>query len=142
MSDQLTTLLLANEVPVDPPVAFADALLDRCLQELRPRRRGGLVVALALVGALVVAGAATATYFATHRSATPPPSSPPSGLTIIRTLPTQNAVSTIAAVIDGRLRTIWHCPNHVWCGVLTSMAWSPDGRHLAITLGEIGGRSG
>jgi dipeptidyl aminopeptidase/acylaminoacyl peptidase len=141
VSDPLTTLLLANEVPVDPPVAFADALLDRCLHELRPSRRRGLVIALAVVGALVVAGAATATYFATRESATPA-QPPPSGLTIIRTLPTSNAVSTIAAVVGGRLRTVWHCPHHIWCGVLTSMAWSPDGRHLALTLGEIGGHSG
>jgi dipeptidyl aminopeptidase/acylaminoacyl peptidase len=141
MSDPLTTLLVANEVPIDPPAPFADALLDRCLHELRPRRRRGLVVALALVAALVVAGAATATYFATRDSAAPAPP-PPSGLTIIRTLPSSNAVSTIAAVVDGKLRTVWHCPHRVWCGVLTSMAWSPDGRHLALTLGEIGGRSG
>lgn len=141
MSDPLTTLLLADEVPVDPPAAFGDALLDRCLHELRPRRRRGLVVTLAFVAALVVVGAATATYFATRESAAPAQPSP-SGLTIIRTLPGSNAVSTIAAVVDGRLRTVWHCPHHIWCGVLTSMAWSPDGRHLAMTLGEIGGRSG
>jgi Tol biopolymer transport system component len=141
MSDPLTTLLLADEMPVDPPAVFATALLDRCLDELRPRRRRGLVVALAFVAALVVAGAATATYFATRESAAPA-QPPESGLTIIRTLPTSNAVSTIAAVVAGRLRTVWHCPHHIWCGVLTSMAWSPDGRHLAMTLGEIGGRSG
>lgn len=141
MSDELTTLLLAEEVPVDPTAAFADALLDRCLNELRPRRRLGLVVALTFVAALIAAGAATATYFATRESAAPA-QPPPAGLTIIRTLPSSNAVSTVAALIDGRLRTVWHCPHHIWCGVLTSMAWSPDGRHLAITLGEIGGRSG
>jgi dipeptidyl aminopeptidase/acylaminoacyl peptidase len=141
MSDPLTTLLLADEVPVDPPVAFADALLDRCLHELRPGRRRGLVVALAFVATLIVAGAATATYLATRESAAPAPPSA-TGLTIIRTLPQSNAVSTIAAVVDGRLRTVWRCPHHIWCGVLSSMAWSPDGRHLAMTLGEIGGRSG
>jgi len=140
LSDPLTPLLAANEVRVDPPAAFANALLDRCLHELRPQRRRGLV-ALAFVAALVVVGAATATYFATRDSAAPAPPSP-SGLTIIRTSPSSNAVSTIAAVVGGRLRTVWHCPHHVWCGVLTSMAWSPDGRHLAMTLDEIGGRSG
>ena len=40
------------------------------------------------------------------------------------------------------LRTVWQCPEHTWCGDATSMAWSPGGRRLALTLGEIGGRSG
>ena len=48
------------------------------------------------------------------------------------------------AVVDtrGRLRTVWTCPKHIWCGDLTSIAWSPNGRRLAMTLGEIGGTSG
>ena len=139
MSDPLTALLLADEVPVDPPAGFADALLDRCLHELRPRRRG-LVVALAFVGALVVAGAATATYFATHRSPTTPPPAPTGALTVMETVGAKD-MATISAVLDGRLETVWRCPHGIWCGMLSSIAWSPDGRRLAMTLGEIGGRS-
>ena len=55
-----------------------------------------------------------------------------------------NGVSRIAAVgPGGRLRTLWRCPERgVFCGDLTSIAWSPDGKRLAFTLDELGGMSG
>jgi dipeptidyl aminopeptidase/acylaminoacyl peptidase len=141
MSDPLTSVLLQNEVPVDPPAAFADALLDRCLHELRPRRRRALVVSLAFVATLIVAGAATATYLATRHSAAPTPTSPAGALTLSEE-GGKPQLSQITVVVDGRQRVVWRCPHETFCGTLSSIAWSPDGRHLAMTLGEIGGTSG
>ena len=44
---------------------------------------------------------------------------------------------------SGKLRVVWRCPEHVaFCGDLTSIAWSPNGRRLAFTLDEVGGTSG
>ncbi len=36
---------------------------------------------------------------------------------------------------------VWQCPHARFCGEPTSVAWSPDGRRLAITLVEYGARS-
>lgn len=145
-ADPMISALSTVDRAVVPRAAFADGLLDRCLDELgtpaatrrRTRRR---VVGLVVAFALVVAGAATATYLATRGSA---PSAPkgPSELTVL--MDGGNGVSRIAAVgPGGRLRTLWRCPEHgVFCGDLTSIAWSPDGKRLAFTLDEVGGLSG
>ena len=145
-TDPVISILATVDRAVAPRAAFADGLLDRCLDELRapaatrPRMRrlsAGLVVALALL----VAGAATATYLTT-RGSTPAPPKGPSELTVL--MDGGNGVSRIAAVgPGGRLRTLWQCPERgVFCGDLTSIAWSPDGKRLAFTLDELGGMSG
>jgi dipeptidyl aminopeptidase/acylaminoacyl peptidase len=145
-TDPVISVLSTVDRAVVPRAAFADGLLDRCLDELRapaatrvrPRRLTvGLVVALALL----VASAATATYLAT-RGAAPPGPKGPSELTVL--MDGGNGVSGIAAVgTGGRLRTLWRCPERgIFCGDLTSIAWSPDGKRLAFTLDELGGTSG
>jgi Tol biopolymer transport system component len=54
-----------------------------------------------------------------------------------------SSLARVGVVEPGRkLRIVWQCPEHTWCGTLTAVAWSPDGRRLALTLSEIGGRSG
>jgi hypothetical protein len=70
-SHELDAALATVDRPVDPRAAFADALLDRCLDELRPRaartriRHRHVALAIAVL-CLVVAAAATATYLATQ----------------------------------------------------------------------------
>jgi dipeptidyl aminopeptidase/acylaminoacyl peptidase len=145
-------LLAGLDGPIAPRAAFADALLARCLSELEPRRRwrsmprtrSGRVVAV-LAAFLILAAVATATYIALRRHAALPR---PAELTLIkltsgRITGSHPGLATIQAVDNGgRLRTVWQCPERTWCGDLTSMAWSPTGRRLALTLDEIGGRSG
>lgn len=96
------------------------------------------VIALAIV--LVVTGVATATYLIVHSRAAGAPEAP-GVLTLAGGEP--NGPSKIFEVTpSGRLRLVWHCPENAFCGMLTSVAWSPDGKRLAMTLDEIGGRSG
>jgi Tol biopolymer transport system component len=53
-----------------------------------------------------------------------------------------NGTSQISVVQpDGSARVVWRCPHDRFCGDLVSSAWAPDGRHVAISLTEIGGRS-
>jgi dipeptidyl aminopeptidase/acylaminoacyl peptidase len=141
---------------VQPRSAFAESLLAECLEELQapsrptlrlrlPRNRA-LRLLVAVGAALVLAAAATATYLAARKtaSAVVPRAAQ---LTVIqahdeRIRGVRGSLAAIAVLDSGRLRTVWRCPKHIWCGDLTSMAWSPNGRRLAMTLGEIGGRSG
>jgi hypothetical protein len=140
-----------------PRPLFAESLLAECLEGLQtpsrrplrlrlPRSRA-LRVLVALGVALVLAAAATATYLAARKTTTAVvPNS--SQLTVIseqdgRIRGVRGSLASIA-VLDTRrrLHTVWTCPKRIWCGDLTSMAWSPNGRRLAMTLDEIGGRSG
>ena len=80
---------------------------------------------------LLLAGVATATYFAVRgpSGASTPRSSQ---LTIILSTGAGMRVAVIAAIDStGRLRPLWRCPEEVFCGELTSVAWSPDGRRIA-----------
>ena len=140
--------------PAAPRTDFAEALLATCLLELwAPVRRSRsalgwlpqsrvLRAAIAIAVFLVLAGVATATYFAVRGSpATPAPSQ--AQVTVITSTGGGMSLAEIAAVgPGGRLRILWRCPERVFCGELTSVAWSPDGKRLAVTLDEIGGRSG
>jgi len=144
--DPLDTLAVLDR-PVEPRDDFAQRLLDRCLVELAAgtiplgRRRAFVHFAAAAVF-LVVAAAATATYLALRSSPVSAPR-PAGALTVITASPRPLQLAGIAVVgADGKLRTVWHCPGRVFCGALTSIAWSPDGKHLAMSLGEIGGQSG
>ncbi|MEP6812457.1 MAG: hypothetical protein ABI990_05665 [Actinomycetota bacterium] len=150
ISHELDAALATIDHPVAPRAPFADALLDRCLDELRPQaprarlRRRHVALAIAVL-CLVLAAAATATYLATRSTRAAPPSGA-AELTVIRSL-NSNSGSGVAAIAavgpHGALRTLWRCPERgVFCGDLTSIAWSPDGKRLAFTLDELGGMSG
>jgi WD40 repeat protein len=143
--DPSIALLAGVERPVDPRPEFAEALLGRLLVELghSPRRiprARTLLLAAALL--LLLAGVATATYlFERSGAAVTPLDAPPGTLTLIDQ--TSNGVARIVAVLPGgRVRVVWKCPGHVkFCGDATSVDWSPDGRRVAFTMDEIGGRS-
>jgi hypothetical protein len=143
--DPLETLA-ALDRPVEPRGDFAHDLLARCLAELEPapvpiRRRAWFATAVA-AALLVLAGAATATYLAL-RSTGSSHAARAARLTVITSGPPPQGLARIALIgPGGRLRTIWQCPGPVFCGTLTSIAWARDGMHLAMTLGEVGGRSG
>ena len=142
--DPVTPLFGGIERPVDPRPEFADGLLDRLLVELerpgRPVLRARtLLLAAALV--LLLASVATATYLLERTDAITPLDAPPGTLTLIDQK--ANGVARIVAVLPGgRTRVVWRCPGRVrFCGDLTSIDWSPDGRRVAFTIDEIGGRS-
>ncbi len=110
------------------------------------RRRLSIAVAAAFL-VLALAAVATATYLALRRSAAHPAPSP-AEVSVIKqgpervTQPDTSLAKLVVADSAGRLHMVWECPERTWCGTLTSIAWSPDGRRLAMTLSEIGGRSG
>jgi dipeptidyl aminopeptidase/acylaminoacyl peptidase len=143
-------VLVGFDRPVEPRREFADALLASCLAELMPataparrRIRRGVRLAVAVVGVLLaLAGIATATYLAL-RPAVVRNAPRPGQLTVILGSARSGPTAKIAAVdAAGRLRVVWRCPEPVFCGELTSVAWAPNGRRLALTLDEIGGTSG
>jgi WD40 repeat protein len=143
--DPTTALLVGVERPVDPRPEFAEALLGRLLGELaHPRRRvpGARTLLLAAALLLLLAGVATATYlFERSGAVVTPLDAPPGTLTLIDQA--SNGVARIVAVLPGgRVRVVWKCPGHVkFCGDATSVDWSPDGKRVAFTMDEIGGRS-
>jgi dipeptidyl aminopeptidase/acylaminoacyl peptidase len=146
--DPIVTLLADLERPVVPRREFAQVLLDRLIAELRlsppgrdpkgwlrsrllpnvPRR---VRIALVLIGLfLVFAGIATATYLATRTSSGAPPTPRNGRLTIIG----GEGISEVDR--GGRLRTVWRCRRPTNCGILTSVAWAPNGRQLAFTMAQ------
>ena len=155
--DALEVLTVEFERPVEPRREFATQLLTQLLDETHagptparhePRRlrrqgrsRRRRAIALTTLILLVLAALASAAYLVTRGPA--PPLRPQSGqLTLPRTRNGGNGPATIAAVgPDGSLKTLWRCATHGFCGVITSLAWSPDGTRVAFTLDEIGGRS-
>jgi WD40-like Beta Propeller Repeat len=120
------------------------------LGRVRPSRRHQmmafrLVIVFAIF--LILASVATATYLVLTRSGSGSGSRQPGQLTLIE--PASGSIrnregdlAAIGVVVHGGLRRVWQCPHRTWCGQLTAIAWSPDGRRLAIALGEVGGRSG
>jgi hypothetical protein len=90
----------------------------------RPRLRLVLVLAASVV--LLLAGIATAAYLLIGG---------PGRLTVI------GGSGPVASVVGldqkGRVSTIWRCPHNRFCGDLVSVAWAPDGRHLAVSVGTI-----
>jgi dipeptidyl aminopeptidase/acylaminoacyl peptidase len=139
-------LLNMPDRPVAPSASFSSALLDRLVTELDPPRRqfvarpGIRMLAIAAVIVLLLVAVAAATYLLTRSAAAP--ARPKATLTVIavRGGPIQ-AAKILAVGPEGRLRLVWQCPRPVFCGDLTSLDWSPDGRRLAFTLSEIAGRS-
>jgi hypothetical protein len=96
-----------------------------------PRVTGVRLVLLALIVLLVLAGTATATYFAIRARTSD----------AITFLKGSSIVSVVGSGAAGE-RPIWHCPGGAdWCGDIAGVAWSPDGEQLALSLGELGGDS-
>jgi dipeptidyl aminopeptidase/acylaminoacyl peptidase len=101
---------------------------DPRLARRRPRRVSGLrLVLVTLILFLILAGAATATYFALRTS---------DAITFSK------GGSIVAVAGSGAGRPIWHCPGGAnWCGEIAGVAWSPDGERLALSLWELGANS-
>ena len=123
------------EPPVQPRPEFVEELWDRVAAEFdRPIRRlpaRTLLLAAALL--LMFVGVAAATYLGvrllgSHRAPRP------AQLTVI-------SDGTVVALTPSGSRVIWHCPRRVFCGDLQSVDWTRDGRRVAFTLTELGGRS-
>lgn len=148
-ADPIAAMLADLDEPVAPRAAFADALGNRLRAELgtsaparpssplvgtpRIRRRSRLRVALVSVALLlVIASAATATYVAVAGG----------GGHLATVVDGRNKGASISGIgADGQVRTIWRCPNKAFCGDVMSVAWAPDGRRIALSLTEFGGRS-
>jgi len=150
--DRVARILAGLDRPVQPRPEFAESLradllallqapvharprrrlrLDWFLPQAPPRLRLLLVTALLL---LVLAGIATATYVGVRAVA-----SPVRGDNGPVTLIGDAGISTIGA--DGRLHTVVRCRPTDWCGVLQSVAWSPDGRRLAYAVNTFAANS-
>jgi Tol biopolymer transport system component len=101
---------------------------DRRLARRRsPRLTRMRLVLVVLIVFLVLAGTATATYFALRTSDS-------------ITLPKGGSI--VSVVGSGAGRPVWHCPGGArWCGEIAGVAWSPDGERLALSLWEVGANS-
>jgi dipeptidyl aminopeptidase/acylaminoacyl peptidase len=91
-------------------------------------------VMLAVALFVVVAGAATATYLVLHSHRAKPT---PGALTVIAGGYRLNTAVIAEVRVGGRLVPVWRCPRGEQCAELTSVAWAPDGDHLAFTLDSI-----
>jgi Tol biopolymer transport system component len=153
--DSVTALLAVLEAPVSPRATFGEELKSRLLAELEPaavlearvartpgsisaraperRRRSRLRVALvSVVLLLFLASAAAAAFLALSETR--------GGPTLIDT-PSNRAASISGIDADGQAQKIWSCPHDEWCGDVQNVAWAPDGKRIAISLTEFGGRS-
>jgi hypothetical protein len=103
---------------------------DPRLAPQRPHRVTGMrLVLVALIVFVVLAGTATATYFALRTSDA-------------ITFPKGNSMVSVVGSGADSGHPIWHCPGGAdWCGDIAGAAWSPDGEQLALSLGELGGNS-
>lgn len=149
-ADPVASLLAELDGSIAPRPRFAEALRVRLLAELAgerparvarpiavsapPRRRGRLratLISIALL--LVLASAAMATYAVVNDTGGGTPS-------LIGD--SSNSVASLSAMdAEGRTWTVWQCPHGVFCGTVTSVAWSRDGRQFALALNEVGAHS-
>jgi WD40 repeat protein len=108
-------------------------------RRVRPRRkRVTLKLALVFTGFVVLAAAATATYLIL-RGGSGDAKPKPGALTVITGGYGPKTPAMITEVRPGgRLVPVWRCPAAETCAEVTSVAWAPDGRHLAVTLDSIG----
>jgi Tol biopolymer transport system component len=147
--DPLDALRDEFSAPVAPRPEFADALLERLLAELpapavprapvgrrllerlfpgMPFRLRLALVVLAML--LLLAAVSTATYLVLRGTDVrngPLTVVDETGITVIRS--------------DGSAHTLVECPPTYECGVLTSVAWSSDGRRLAYATTSYTGAS-
>jgi hypothetical protein len=101
---------------------------DPRLGRRRPRRLTGMrLVLVAVIVFLILAGTATAMYFALR---TKDALTFPSGGSI---------ASVVGSGADGS--PVLRCPGPALCSDITGIAWSPDGERLALMLGGLGGNS-
>jgi dipeptidyl aminopeptidase/acylaminoacyl peptidase len=129
-------LRLDRLVPAEALAGDWADVVRRTRREPRRRRRAfKLAVGTALF--LVLAAVATATYVALTRSGSGPL---PGALTVINGGPA-GAAQIVEVRPGGKARVLWHCPENVFCGELVGVDWSPDARHVAFTLDELGGAS-
>ena len=107
----------------------------------RPHRRGVRVLIVAIAIFALIVAIATGTYLALRSGG-----SDEGALTIVTggaAARGDDATAIREVEPNGRLRILWRCPHpNRFCGEMTSLAWSPDGRRLAFTMDEIGGSSG
>ena len=135
----------APDRELEQQVADLEALIEEARSRTRRRRRR-----LAAFGVLFVVAAGAVYFGLGHggggaRSA----SAPRRPEVVIKPLrhPRNGPLALIAnggiddIRLNGASTTIWRCPHAVWCGEQVSIAWAPDGRHLVLTMDEIGGKS-
>ena len=103
-------------------------------RRVRPHRRLlTLKVAVAFTLFVVLAAAATATYFVLRSDAIREPA--PGALTLIAGGHSATNPARIVEVrSDGTLRVVWDCPAKPCGGYLTSLDWAPNGRYVAFSL--------
>ena len=128
---ELELLAPAGEVPA-PDWQQVRRRLEPPRPSLR-RRRIRLAVGVAAVTLVGVAVAGAA--YLESRSGTPKPVA--NGELVIDAAP--GGVAQVSAVgADGRLRSVWRCPRSLFCGNPAGMAWSPDGKQLALVMATLG----
>ncbi len=123
-----------------PAEAIVGDWADVIVRARPTRRRGSLGARVVVVAALflIFAGIATATYLIVKGLGDARPA--PGSLTMIND-DGHGFANIVAVDAAGRTRTVWTCPGRRFCGDPTSLDWSADGRWLAFTVTEIGGRS-
>src|SRR3954451_18594585 len=93
----------------------------------RPRRLTGMrLVLVPLIVFLILAGTATAMYFALWDRDS-------------LTFPSGGSIASMVGLGEGN--PVLRCPGPALCSDITGIAWSPDGERLALMLGGLGGNS-
>ncbi len=154
-TDPVATLLADLDRPAVPRAEFVEELRGRLGRELdAPRSRGFVMtrllarrsrlrfVLVVVVLFILLVGIAAATYLLVRTAGN---GSHKGALTFFALQAQTSGADRAAAIVsiepDGSRRTVWRCPHDRFCGDPTSVAWSHDGRRLAITLVEYGAHS-
>jgi WD40 repeat protein len=99
----------------------------RLARRRRRRVTGPRLVLVALVVFLILAGTATAMYFAFRDRDS-------------LTFPSGGSIASVVGSGPG-VDPVLRCPGPALCSDITGIAWSPDGERLALMLGDLGGNS-